>query len=98
MNIVSLVQTNLSKNFTALLKRLSLHDAQISHTNTLLQQQAATFGNQFSLLESRMAEQTALLTGRIQDLFSQMQELEERQLSLKDHTEENSSGVQKLNQ
>ncbi len=98
MNIVSLVQTNLSKNFTTLLKRLAHHDAQISQTNTLLQQQAQTFGNQFSLLESRMAEQTALLTGRIQDLFRLMQELEQRQLSLKDHTEENSSGVQKLNQ
>jgi hypothetical protein len=75
VNIVSVVQSNLSKNFAIVLRRLTHHDAQIAQTNIALQQQGASFGEQLSALEERMAEQTALMTARMQDLFRQMQAL-----------------------
>ena len=92
-----MVQTNLSKNFATLLKRLAHHDSQIAQNNLALQLQASTFNEQLSSLEQRLAEQTATTTGRMNELFRMVQQLEDRQLSLKDSADMTTNGVEKLN-
>lgn len=98
VNIIEIVQGNLSKNFSILLKRLNHHDAIFSKIETQIQVDQITTLNRISELETQLAHQHNAHVEQIQDLLGKINGIEENYNSLTLVVDESRVGLKRLNE
>lgn len=97
VNIIEIVQGNLSKNFSILLKRLNHHDSLFSKIETQTQVDQITTLNRISDLETQLVHQNNSHLERIQELLGKINAIEENYNTLLLGMDESKVGIKRLN-
>lgn len=97
VNIIEIVQGNLSKNFSILLKRLNYHDSLFSKIETQTQVDQITTLNRISDLETQLIHQNNSHLERIQELLVKINAIEENYNTLLLGMDESKVGIKRLN-
>jgi hypothetical protein len=98
VNIIEIVQGNLSKNFSIILKKLNHHDAIFSKIETQFQLDQITTLNRISELETQLAHQHNLHMEQIQEILNKTHSIEENYNSLTLGVDESKIGIKRLNE
>lgn len=98
VNIIEIVQGNLSKNFSIILKRLNHHDAIFSKIETQTQVDQITTLNRINQLETQLTHQNNLHLEQIQELLGKINAIEENHNTLLLGMDESKLGIKRLNE
>lgn len=98
VNIVEVVQTNLAKNFTLLIKRLNHHDTIFAQYSLDAHQQKIENTNKVLRLEQQILDQKNEISQRLQEVLERIESIQAECASLRVHTNEGNAGVKQLNE
>ena len=95
---MEIVQGNLTRNFSILLKRLNHHDALLAQYQLVANQHQADNINQLLRLEQQLLDYKSTVTDQLQEAFQKSQTLEDKFSSLKGLVDENIDGIKRVNE
>lgn len=95
---MEVVQTNLAKNFTILLKRLNHHDAILAQYSLDAHQQKIENTSEVLRLEQQILNQKNEFSLKLQEVLEKIESIQAECVSLRLQTNEGNAGLKQLNE